>query len=114
MKSLFFSFVVIILDVAACGSGPGGNYKVEYLEIYPKTVTIESQKGSSGVISISSNKHWIIVSEKVQWLKVFPTSGDGDETITVTALTSNQTINSRSCTLIIDGRKKVIVTQKCE
>lgn len=113
MKSLLFAIVVIIMDVAACGGSPG-HYVVDYLKAHPDNVILESQEGASGAIYISSNVHWKIVSQDEPWLDIHPYSGDDDGKVTVTALSSNTSSHTRSCTLIINGRQKVTITQKYE
>ena len=114
MKSLLFAFAVILLDAMGCSSR---HDEPDLLYVSPDALMLENQKGASGVIPVSSNRSWRVVSKNGQWLEIIPESGDGDEMINIIARSSNESTSSRSCTLIIDGKeiqREVVVIQKGE
>lgn len=111
MKYLLFAFFTILLDVASCGSRH--DYDDE-LNVSSNRVILESQKGASSDLSVSSDLHWdnTIYGE---WLHVSPSSGNSDVKIVVTALSSNESPNERSCTIVTYGgpiKREVIIIQR--
>lgn len=116
MKTLLFSFAVVLLDVVACGSRDYGSQYYEepdYLYVSPDELLLERKEGASGVISVSSNVHWGVDTNNGGWLKVYPNSGDGDGEIEIIA-TSNESKSSRHYRLMIVGgqiTREVIVIQ---
>ena len=111
MKYLLFAFIAILLDVAGCGSRP--DYDDE-LNVSSNRVFLESQKGASSGLFVSSDMHWDITIYG-EWLHVSPSSGNSDAKIVVTALSSNESLYERSCTIIISGgpiQREVIVIQR--
>lgn len=113
MKYLLFAFTAILLDVAGCGSGHDNDYE---LNVSSSRVILESQKGASSDFFVSSNLYWNISTDG-GWLNVSPTSGKNDAKIVVTALSSNESPNERSCTITISGgpiKRSIIVIQMGE
>jgi hypothetical protein len=111
MKYLLFAFTAILLDVASCGSRH--DYDDE-LNVSSSRVILESQKGASSELFVSSDLHWDITVYG-EWLHVSPSSGNSDAKIVVTALSSNESPYERSCTIIISGgpiQREVIVIQR--
>ena len=71
-----------------------------YINVSPSSVTLSASENSSDKISIESNIGWIIDSHP-EWLSFSDKSGDrGESTITLTA-SKNNSLNSRSGTVII-------------
>lgn len=71
-----------------------------YLYVSNNEVNLNSLSGSSNQFDVSSDIGWEIVSD-CDWLSVTPTSGQGDATISVTALGENDELDSRECVLTI-------------
>ena len=117
MKSLLFASIAILLDVAPMGCEScrsRDNYDEDpYLEVSTKTVVLENQ-GSVRVISIRSNKNWIVETNCEQWLDVNPKSGNGNADIIVTATASSDSAIERACIITIGdlkNRQEVLVKQ---
>lgn len=113
MKNFLLVFTVIILDVMGCG--PRRHEDPEpYLNVSTNQVILENQRGATGVIFVSSNLKWIVVSNSGQWLKISPVSGNEDARIIVEAQSSNESPDGRVCTLTVNGggmEREVLVYQ---
>ena len=117
---LLSAFTTIMLDVASCGcSRHDYDDVLNDLNVSSNRVILESQEGASSEIFISSNLHWTIYNNGESWLTVSPGSGNNDAKIIVTALSANESLYERSCTMIIDGdagpgpiQREVIVIQR--
>jgi hypothetical protein len=114
---LLFTFTTILLDVASCGCSRHDYDDV--LNVSSNRVILESQKGASSEIFISSNLHWTIYNNGESWLTVSPGSGNNDAKIIVTALSANESLYERTCTIIIEGdagpesiKREIIVIQR--
>lgn len=114
---LLFTFTTILLDMASCGCSRH-DYDDD-LNVSSNRVILESQKGASSEIFISSNLHWTIYNNGESWLTVSPGSGNNDAKIIVTALSANESLYERTCTIIIEGDggpgpilREVIVIQR--
>ena len=114
---LLFAFTTIMLDAMSCGCSRH-DYDDE-LNVSSNRVFLESQKGASSEIFISSNLHWTIYNNGGSWLTVSPGSGKNDAKIIVTALSANESPYERTCTIIIEGDagpesilREVIVIQR--
>ena len=83
------------IEVTQSGSGP-------FLETSMNLLTLASTAGASGSFGIVSNIAWN-VSEAADWLTVTPASGSNDGVITLTALTQNEMVESRSATVTVSG-----------
>ena len=117
---LLFTFTTILLDMASCGcSRHDYDDYDDDLNVSSNRVILESQKGASSEIFISSNLHWTIYNNGESWLTVSPGSGNNDAKIIVTALSANESLYERTCTIIIEGDagpesilREVIVIQR--
>lgn len=110
---LLFTFTTILLDMASCGCSRH-DYDDD-LNVSSNRVILESQKGASSEIFISSNLHWTIYNNGGSWLTVSPGSGKNDAKIIVTALSANESPYERTCTIIIEGGPiihEIIVIQR--
>lgn len=114
---LLFTFTTILLDMASCGCSRH-DYDDD-LNVSSNRVILESQKGASSEIFISSNLHWTIYNNGGSWLTVSPGSGKNDAKIIVTALSANESPYERTCTIIIEGdagpefiKREIIVIQR--
>lgn len=97
---LLFAYTTIMLDAMSCGC-QRHDYEDD-LNVSPNRMILESQKGASSEFFISSDLHWKI-SHNGGWLAVRPTSGNNDAKIIITALSTNESLYERSCTIIIEG-----------
>lgn len=116
---LLSAFTTILLDVASCGcSRHDYDDDLNELNVSSNRVILESQEGASSELLISSNLHWTI-SNNGGWLIVSPRSGNNDAKIIIAALSTNESLYERSCTMIIEGdggpgpiQREVIVIQR--
>jgi hypothetical protein len=74
------------------------------LDVNPTNISMSSNGGSSGSFNITSaNLTWVITGIPT-WADLTPvTSGNGDQTITVTTNSANSSTDPRSATLTISG-----------
>ena len=114
---LLFTFTTILLDMASCGCSRH-DYDDD-LNVSSNRVILESQKGASCEIFISSNLHWTIYNNGESWLTVSPGSGNNDAKIIVTALSANESIYERTSNIIIESdagpgpiKREIIVIQR--
>ena len=82
-------------SVTQSGSGP-------FLETSALELSLASLSGASGSIAIVSNIAWS-ASEAVDWLSVTPLSGSNDGNITISALSENTMVESRSAMVTVTG-----------
>lgn len=94
-------------------SVPGQNNPSYNLTVSPTDITIMSEKGSSGSFTITTDGSWKAQSDS-DWLLLSSTGGSGNATITITALSVNDSSSSRDAMIIItwgDNSTTVNVTQ---
>jgi len=91
---------------------PAGTTPTPVLSVSPASLTF-SGANENQMFSITSNTGWTITGVAA-WLTVYPTSGNGDATITVTS-TANTTLMQRTSTITVSGTgvasRTVSVTQ---
>jgi hypothetical protein len=86
------------------------------LRVDPDSRTFGAANGSAGSFEITSNVTWSITGEQ-DWFNLSSTSGSNNETITVTAKSTNHTTSTREATLTVAGEgiaKEVSVTQEAD
>lgn len=113
MKYFLLVFTVIILDAMGCGSRRHEDPE-PYLNVSNNQVMLENQEGATGVIFVSSNLKWTVISKGCQWLRFSPVSGNDDARIIVEAQSSNESPDGRVCTLKVNGggmEREVLVYQ---
>ncbi|HPS13511.1 MAG TPA: BACON domain-containing carbohydrate-binding protein, partial [Prolixibacteraceae bacterium] len=86
----------------------------EFIELAPDTITIGSGYGSTASFNVTSNISWSAASDQL-WLSVSPKSSTGNQKVTVSALSANQSVSLRSAVVIVSGTgvasKQVTVIQ---
>lgn len=83
--------------------------ELEILELNPTSVSLVSTANSTAIIDITCNGTWSIVS-KPEWINVSSNSGKGNTSLTITALTENDTASPRSGNLeILSGSTTAIL-----
>jgi Putative binding domain, N-terminal/Secretion system C-terminal sorting domain/Viral BACON domain len=82
-------------SVSQAGSGP-------FLETSVLELSLASTGGATGTVDIVSNLDWV-VSESSDWLTVTPESGAGDGVLTISALSENRLIESRTAMVTVTG-----------
>ena len=120
MKRLYkyLNLVIGCVILIACGGGDGGGggddgpqVSKDYLSVTPNVQLLGD--GESKDITISSNCNWTITKD-ADWITVNPTSGNGNQTITISA-GKNTTNADRFAVLSVKGgslpERKVTVTQ---
>ncbi len=90
--------------IVACGSDDKdqGQDEPEILSVTPSSISLVSSANSSATFMITASGDWTINGGD-DWLNISSTSGRGNTTITVTALTENSSASNRSCVLTING-----------
>lgn len=120
MKRLYkyLNLVIGCVILIACGGGDGGGggddgpqVSKDYLSVTPNVQLLGD--GESKDITISANCSWSITKD-ADWITVNPTSGNGNQTITISA-GKNTTNADRFAVLSVKGGslpdRKVTVTQ---
>lgn len=83
------------------------------LTVSPQTLSLLSDKGATVSFTISCNSNWTI-TEVPEWLNLSATSGSGDGSITVTALSSNNDDVVRTASIVVtsgDVAQQVSINQ---
>ncbi len=73
-----------------------------YLTVNETSLSLGSEGNSQNSFTISSNVDWTI-SDNQAWLTTNHTSGTGNQTVIVTAMSANPSTSSRSATITIGG-----------
>jgi hypothetical protein len=110
------------------GTSSFGNYKysiycnyttgfIPELNVSTSNVSLDYGTGSSGAFDITSNTSWS-VTDNADWLDLSQATGSNDETILVTANSTNTGTSPRTATVTVSGdgvtNKTVIITQDVE
>ena len=72
------------------------------ISVQPTSVTLQKASGSQASITISANQGWTI-SGTPAWATLSKNSGNGNDTVTITAASENTSTDERSATLTISG-----------
>lgn len=72
------------------------------ISVQPTSVTLQKASGSQASITISANQAWTI-SGTPTWATLSKNSGNGNDTVTITAASENTSTDERSATLTISG-----------
>lgn len=86
------------------------------LNISPQNVTLAKEINSSFSATLISNVDWTITGIP-SWLSVSPSSGNGNSTVILKALTVNNSTEAKNATLLVSGRgisKEINVAQQGE
>lgn len=91
------------------------NKNTGYLDIDKNSIRLENASGSSDIIALTTNQIWTVtITNNIDWLEITPSSGTGDQNITLKALTTNPLVANRSTTALISSgelTKILTVTQ---
>ncbi len=94
LKLNFFMIVTTILCsvfLISCGDKD----KPDTIEASPSDINLDFSANSSNTVNIKSSGEWHI-SSKPQWIDVSPLSGSGNENVTITAISENESTSPRS------------------
>lgn len=90
----------------SCGSDkkdePSQEPEPTMLEVNPISISLISSANSSAEITIKCNENWKIKSQP-EWINLSSTSGKGDTSITITAISANESASIRKGELIIES-----------
>lgn len=81
--------VIVVQDTAQIG-----------VQASPDTVFVNATAGASGMIALSSSVNWSALPD-AGWISLNPSNGNGNQMITVTALTDNPSFLSRVGRIVI-------------
>lgn len=70
------------------------------ISVSPSQITLLSDKNSTASLTITANKDWTL-SNTADWLSVSASSGSGNTTVILTALSENASASSREATVTI-------------
>ena len=125
MKRFFQSLLALaaLAAAAACGKvtpdpTPEDSYEATINISTSTTVTLDADKGATGIIAFSCDHEWTLTipEEAQEWLEASKTSGKSTKTtsITFTALTANDGARRSATCVIVSGasKKKFTVAQE--
>lgn len=103
-KTTFSIIVTLLLTCCMCMTSCKKDEPTpDILELNPTSISLVSTANSTATINITCNREWSIVS-KPEWINVSSNSGKGNTTLTITALTDNDSASPRSGDLeIVSG-----------
>lgn len=103
MKQFLFVFTAILLDVMGCG--PRNNVPNAFLNVSPKYVIFNNEQFASVKITITSSSPWTAMVSGEYFIELSPLAGKDNGTITVTALTKNESSFERTTKVIITNNE---------
>lgn len=96
--------LAIVCCLAACGSDE------EELNVTPTQITLLSDKGASSSFTITATDEWSVYCP-ADWLHVSATNGNGNVSITITALTENASSSERQTDIMVtSGNTSATIT----
>lgn len=107
----YYLYIVIMIAFAACGGGDdvGGDDPVivtnEHISVSSSSIQLPGVENESELI-ITANCNWTVSSD-VDWISLDPTSGNGNETITI-SVGMNSTGSDRTGTVFVRNEKKTL------
>lgn len=107
-KVVAVALLGVLWSLTSCGPD-----EPELLELNPGTVTLDISANSTASISITCDGDWF-VDTKPEWVNVSATSGTGNSSITITALSNNESSSSRTGDLVVKSGSKtarILITQ---
>ena len=102
IKQFLFVFTAILLDAVGCGSR---NNEL-FLEARPQNVLLKNEQFASDKITVSSSSPWTATVSGEEFIELSPLSGNNNGTITVTALTKNESSSMRNAKVIITNNER--------
>ena len=115
MRLKYFYKIVLLLIVTGFSVSCSKNDEEPQLSVSAKTVSFESEGGTSEEITIEANSTWNISNSAASWLQLSKASGtDGTAAITITAA-SNETQYTRTVVLTVEAAngqaRRITITQ---
>jgi len=116
MKLNIFYKIVLLLIVTGFSVSCSNNGDIApQLSVSVKTVSFDSEGGTSEEITIEANSKWSISNTATSWLQSTQTNGNGEATVIKLTALSNETPLSRSATLSVNADngqvRRITVTQ---
>lgn len=100
--SILVSIILCNTAFVACSGGGDDKDEPEVLSVNPNSISLVATANSSGTFLITASGDWIITGGE-EWLNISSSSGTGNTTVIVTALSDNSSASNRNCTLIVQG-----------
>lgn len=88
------------INFASCGSS--SDDEPTTLTVNPNAISLVSSANASATITIECSGQWLVTSYP-DWINISSTSGTGNTTLTITALTENATASVRSGYIMISS-----------
>ncbi|MDE5774548.1 MAG: BACON domain-containing protein [Muribaculaceae bacterium] len=88
------SLVVLSISFSSCKKD-----EPDFISVNPTSVSLVSTANSIATINVKANCDWQVGSYP-EWINLSSTSGNGDTSITITALSDNMTASSRVGTIV--------------
>jgi aryl-phospho-beta-D-glucosidase BglC (GH1 family) len=116
MKLNIFYKIVLLLIVTGFSVSCSNNGDIApQLSVSVKTVSFDSEGGTSDSITIEANSKWSISNTATSWLQSTQTNGNGEATVIKLTALSNEAPLSRSATLSVNADncqvRRITVTQ---
>jgi aryl-phospho-beta-D-glucosidase BglC (GH1 family) len=112
----FYKIVLLLIVTGFSVSCSKNEDEAPQLSVSVKTVSFESEAGTSEEITIEANSAWSISNSAASWLQLSKASGTNGATATTITVTSNETGFARSVVLTVEAAngqaRRITITQK--
>jgi len=113
--SIFYKIVLLMIVTGFSVSCSNNGDIAPQLSVSVKTVSFDSEGGTSEEFTIEANSKWSISNTATSWLQLTQTNGNGEATVIKLTALSNETPLSRSATLSVNADngqvRRITVTQ---
>ena len=113
--SIFYKIVLLMIVTGFSVSCSNNGDIAPQLSVSVKTVSFDSEGGTSEEITIEANSKWSISNTATSWLQLTQTNGNGEATVIKLTALSNETPLTRSATLSVNADngqvRRITVTQ---
>jgi len=113
--SIFYKIVLLMIVTGFSVSCSNNGDIAPQLSVSVKTVSFDSEGGTSEEITIEANSKWSISNTATSWLQLTQTNGNGEATVIKLTALSNETPLSRSAILSVNADngqvRRITVTQ---
>lgn len=99
----FYKIVLLLIVTGFSVSCSNNGDVAPQLSVSVKTVSFETEGGTSDSITIQANSKWTITNPAPSWLQTTQTNGNGEAAVIKLTALSNETPLSRTAILIVDA-----------